>query len=348
MKLAFQSILCLTVAACAVMKADMRPAAMHLPGNASRFAGDTLILAVSNRPRTASLTNEIRSAILITMRAAFPSAIVLDSLGDSIGSARRVRITANIVQYGPFWARDHWVGRVGIDLFVYDHRVTSRNRLIAFIRASSRSPRLQLRGPKTPGDVTRAAFDSANMAVIAFLDSVGDPGASAKLRQTAAVSEEEYAPYFTSPAVSSLSGLALVTIADGTVRRAVRQPVTLDPVTPSARRWYEVSGMESGTTFWDPELARATGGAIESSSPDDLFQRARRTTVTDAKGQFTFSDLASGTYLVRARVEWDSPVPGDGARAIRPQRSVVASVVTIGDGERKQITVSDTGNAFHR
>jgi hypothetical protein len=330
--------LCLTIAACTnLMPVNMKPVAIQVAGKSSRFVGDTLILAVFNRSTTPSVSNEVRSAIAGTMRAAFPAAVVLESLVDTLSSPRRVFISASLVRYNPSFGgfRGSWTGHAGIDVFVYDHRVSPGIRFVDLIRRSSPPSSLfSMGGNKAMGDVSRAAFDSANKAMVAFLDSVDDPSTRETLRSTAGVSEAEYASYLAPTGNASLAGRGFVTDG-GREQPAAGQPVTLDPATSSARRWYERFGMVCNT--FD-----------SSASPDDLFRRTRRTTVTDADGNFTFSGLPPGTYFVRTRVLWDAPEPTDGLHKITQQYAFVSSAVTVTEGEQRQIALSQTGNAYLR
>jgi hypothetical protein len=329
--------LCLTIAACTnLMPVNMKPVAIQVAGKSSRFVGDTLILAVFNRSTTPSVSNEVRSAIAGTMRAAFPATVVLESLADTAPAPRRVVITATLVRYGPSWRGGirGWTGHTGLDVFVFDHRVSPGSRFVDLIRTSSSSSVFSAGGNKTMGDVSRASFDSANVAMVAFLASLDDPRTRETLRLTAGVSDAEYASYLALTGSASLAGRGFVTDG-GREQPAAGQPVTLDPATSSARRWYERFGMVCNT--FD-----------SSASPDDLFRRTRRTTVTDADGNFTFSGLPPGTYFVRTRVLWDAPEPTDGLHKITQQYAFVSSAVTVTEGEQRQIALSQTGNAYLR
>jgi hypothetical protein len=291
-----------------------------------------LILTVSNR--TGSLHGPaFQSSLATTMRTAFPAAVILESTEDTM-APRRVFVTATIVDYGPSWEGGRWIGHTGIDLLVFDHRVSAGRRLESFIRTSSTSG-LFNRGNKTIGDVSRASFDSATSAVVAFLDSLDDPRSRETLQSTAEVGEAEYAPYLASTGNASLAGRAFISSEGGKENVAKSQPVTLDPATSSARRWYQQFGMACNA--FDP-----------SSSPDDLFRRTHRETVTDAAGNFTFTNVPPGTYFVRTRVLWDAPDPNDLFHTITKQYALVSSAVTLKEGEQKQIALSQTGNAYKR
>jgi hypothetical protein len=323
---------CFTLASCSnLMPPNMEPVAIQLAARSSRFVGDTLILSVVDRTQEPLRGAAFQSALATTMRAAFPAAVVSESLVDTAPAPRRVFVTANIVRYGASYQRDRWVGDTWIDIFVFDHRVSPGSRLVSFIRTSDTSGVFHW-GNKTIGDVSRASFDNANAALVAFLDSVGDPRSRELLRSTAEVSEAEYAPFLAATGKSSLSGQASIITKGGSVHPAASEPVTLDPATSSSRRWYERAGMD-----WT---------AFDSGSPDSLFWRTRRTTMTDSHGQFAFSGLQPGTYIVRARVDWDAPDPNDLFHTVRPFSAVVASIVRIEEGVQKQITVNQTGNAF--
>jgi hypothetical protein len=316
------------------MPSNMDPVAIVVPPKPSRFVGDTLILAVIDRTEPPLPGVAFQSSLATTMRAAFPAAGVLQSLQDTAPAPRRVFVTATIVRYGPSWSGGRWIGHTGIDVFVFDHRVPPGSRLVNFIRASSTSGRFHA-GNKTIGDVSRASFDTASKAFIAFLDSVDDPRTRDALRSTMGVSEAEYASYLAPTGKATLTGKAFVTTEEGREHPAAAQPVTLDPATSSARRWYDQFGMVCNT--FDV-----------SASPDDLFRRARRKTVTDQDGSFNFSGLPPGTYFVRTLVLWMGPEPRDGLHTITEQYAFVSSVVTVKEGELTGVALSQTGNAYVR
>jgi hypothetical protein len=333
MKSILRLAMCLTLASCAnLAPPNMDPIPIQLPPSSSRFVRDTLILTVSSS--TGSLHGHpFQSSLASTMRTAFPAAVILESTEDTT-APRRVFITATIVGYGPSWEDGRWIGHTGIDLLVFDHRVSAGRHLESFIRTSSSSGLLN-RGNKTIGDVSRASFDSASRAVVAFLDSLDDPRSRETLRSTAEVSEAEYAPYFASTGNASLAGRAFISSKGGKENFAKGQPVALDPATSSARRWYQQFGMACDA--FDP-----------SASPDDLFRRAHRETVTDAGGNFTFTGVPPGTYFVQTRVLWDAPDPNDLFHTITKQYALVSSTVALKEGEQKQIALSQTGNAYKR
>jgi hypothetical protein len=323
---------CLTLASCAnLTPPNMDPVAIQVPARFSRFVGDTLVLSVVDQTEGPLRGAAAQSALATTMRAAFPAAVVSEPLVDIAPAPRRVFVTVSIERYGASYQSGRWVGHTGIDIFVFDHRVSLGSRLVSLIRTSVTSGVFHW-GNKTIGDVSRASFDKANAALVAFLDSVGDPRSRELLRSTAEVSEAEYAPFLAATGNASLTGRASITADEGTQHPSTGQPVTLDPATSSSRRWYERAGMD-----WT---------VFNSGSPDDLFRRTRRTTITDSHGQFAFSGLQPGTYIVRVRVDWDAPDPNDIFHTVRPFSGVVASIVRIEEGGQKQITVNQTGNAF--
>lgn len=334
MKSILRLAMCLSLASCAnLAPPNMDPVAIQLPPSSSRFVRDTLILTVSNRTGSPH-GPAFQSSLATTMRRAFPAAVILESTDDTTAAPRRVFIAATIVGYGASWEDGRWIGNTGIDLLVFDHRVSPGRRLESLIRTSSSSG-LFNRGNKTIGDVSRASFDSATRAVAAFLDSLDDPRSRETLQSTAEVSEAEYAPYLATTGNASLAGRAFISSEGGKENFAAGQPVTLDPATSSARRWYQQFGMACDA--FDP-----------SASPDDLFRRTHRETVTDAAGNFTFTNVPPGTYFVRTRVLWDAPDPNDLFHTITKQYALVSSAVTLKEGAEKQIVLSQTGNAYKR
>lgn len=293
---------CAALAGCAnLMPANMQPGVIQASGDASRFAGDTLMITVANRSESPSVSADVfRSAIAGSIRSAFPAAIVLESPTDTAIVPPRVSVAMTLMRYGPSKPRARWIGHTEIDVFVHD---------------------------------PRASFDSATMALICFLEALDDPN-SREFRSMSEVSELEYARFLGAAGKSSLTGRAFVREA-GKAHAAAGQPVTLDPATSSARRWYD-------------RLAMVCGSFDSSASPDDLFLRTRRATVTDSSGNFSFTQLPPGTYFVRTRVLWDAPEPTDGARRIAQQFALLGSTVTLAEGELQHVSLSETGNAYLR
>ncbi|MGK2933980.1 MAG: hypothetical protein ACSLFE_01895 [Gemmatimonadaceae bacterium] len=327
--------LCAALSACVnLMPANMQPGVIPVAGDPSRFAGDTLMVTVVNRSESPSVSDDVfRSAIAGSVRSAFPAAVVLETPTDTASIPPRISVAVTLMRYGPSKPRSRWIGHTEIDVFVHDRRASPGSRFVDQIRTSSESSVFH-NGNKTIGDMSRASFDSATMALIRFLGSLDDPNSRDELRSTAEVSELEYARFLGAAGKSSLTGRAFVR-EGGTDHAAAGQPVTLDPATSSARRWYDRLGM-------------VCGSFDSSVSPDDLFLRTRRTTVTDANGNFRFTQLPPGTYFVRARVLWDAPEPTDGARQIAQQFALLGSTVTLEEGERQHISLTETGNAYLR
>lgn len=102
--------------------------------------------------------------------------------------------------------------------------------------------------------------------------------------------EAEYLP-FLSRGSASLRGQAFLTQAGGRVVTAAGRTVTLDPATTVGREWWQKAGK-----LWVHRT---------QIPPSAAFAKARRTTVADADGRFTFRDLPAGAYYLRTEVTWE-------------------------------------------
>lgn len=115
----------------------------------------------------------------------------------------------------------------------------------------------------------------------------------------------------------AVSGQAFLTMAEGEVRLAAGRPVTLDPATTFARRWFGRLGAD---------VVRFQAPAMHQE-----FNAARRMTVADAEGRFWFSGLRPGTYLLRSTVSWKSDADSVA------QGGVVAGLVTVVEGAPNEV-----------
>lgn len=105
----------------------------------------------------------------------------------------------------------------------------------------------------------------------------------------------EYAP-FSDAGTGTISGQAFLTQKGGGIVVAAGQVVTLDPVTPTSIEWWK----KAGTNYEFRELIH----------PSTSFQKARKTTIADGSGKFTFNNLATGKYFVRTILTWEVPFYG--------------------------------------
>ncbi len=105
----------------------------------------------------------------------------------------------------------------------------------------------------------------------------------------------EYAPYLTA-GTGSLTGQAFLTQKGGGVVPAAGQPVTLDPVTSTSIEWWQKAGTQFKVRDFTP--------------PSGSFQTARKTTIADGAGKFSFGTLPAGKYFVRTILTWEVPYWG--------------------------------------
>ena len=121
---------------------------------------------------------------------------------------------------------------------------------------------------------------------------------------------------------ATLAGQAFRTQRGGGVVKAAGRTITLDPATTIGNEWWGKAGKH-----WVHR---------DESPPSPGFQKARRTTVADAEGRFTFSSLPAGKYYVRTEVTWElggfNPLQG----------GLVGQIVEIGDGQKRDVVLNQS------
>ena len=130
--------------------------------------------------------------------------------------------------------------------------------------------------------------------------------------------EAEYAPYL-GAGTAEIAGQAFLSQKGGGTIKAAGRTVTLDPVTEVSLKWWYQAGK-----VW---------AYRHTTPPSANFKAARRTTVADADGRFTFSGLPEGSYFVRTEVTWDVPYHG-------VQGGIVSASVQVKAGEKKQAIIN--------
>lgn len=149
---------------------------------------------------------------------------------------------------------------------------------------------------------------SVSILAVAVLGCATAPAPAPAPRPIAAsVDPAEYAQ-FMQPGQHSVQGQAFLVQRGGDVVRGAGREVTLDPLTPYAMEWFVRFG--------------ADARRFDHMPPAPEFAKARRTTVADADGKFSFQDLPAGAYLVRSTVTWETGYSRQGG--------VVADTVTVG------------------
>lgn len=146
--------------------------------------------------------------------------------------------------------------------------------------------------------------------------------APSPLTMKTSASATDYAPY-TQPGTASLHGQAFLTTRGGDVKLGAGRPVTIDPATPYALEWHaQVAG----------DVSR-----FNQLPPDSLFRKAHRAATIDAQGNFRFTALPPGKYIVRSTVTWEAPTAGYG---LSMQGGVVADTITLVAGEQRELILN--------
>ena len=137
--------------------------------------------------------------------------------------------------------------------------------------------------------------------------------------------DSDYSGFFTGGS-ATIKGQAFLRTRGGEVRLGAGSTATLDPATPTATDWFGQVGNIASRFSELPAEPR--------------FVKARRTTVIDAQGNFQFSGLAPGRYIVRSIVTWE--VAGE------DQGGLVADTVNLAPGETKSLILHDVVSEYTR
>ncbi|EGY53163.1 hypothetical protein HMPREF9371_0654 [Neisseria shayeganii 871] len=103
--------------------------------------------------------------------------------------------------------------------------------------------------------------------------------------------------------------------------RAAGETVTLDPATTIGTEWWRKAGIYYVHRNQVP--------------PSPGFSEARRTTVADADGNFTFENLPAGKYYVRTKVTWE--IGG----YFPTQGGLVGKMVEVKDNEPTRVILNE-------
>ncbi|OQY13703.1 MAG: hypothetical protein B6I31_00730 [Desulfobacteraceae bacterium 4572_19] len=128
--------------------------------------------------------------------------------------------------------------------------------------------------------------------------------------------DAEYEPYLIS-GTGGITGQAFLTHQESGVVKAAGRTVTLDPATTLGSEWWNKSGK-----FWDTV-----------TPPSPTFHKARKSTITDVEGRFSFNNLAAGEYFIRTMVTWimnDDDMRG----------GVIGKLVEVRDGEVTEVILN--------
>lgn len=135
--------------------------------------------------------------------------------------------------------------------------------------------------------------------------------------------------WFNSTGTGSITGQAFFQTRGGQPRTCAGLEVSLQPHSPYGdERLRAIYGnTESGFT---PALA----ARVEFSPDDATYHQIRKTTVCDAQGNFSFTGLPAGKYVVTSAIAWT--VPG----GYTPDGGALLRSVDLSDGESKRIILT--------
>jgi hypothetical protein len=330
----------------------MVPDAVVVSPKPATLAGDTLRVRIVDRRVDRRGIDSTPAVIVSALRQAYPQAIIRQLPDTEAGGATPNAVTLQLglvahrvtPQTTPGQFSGQWVAEAELTAFLTDRRGGDSASYASEIKRRDTRPY----GATDQGALhaARQAFANAVSALVAFVDSATHSDRArervaraeaarleaATIRREIEAAPQEYAPYLVTTGTASIAGQAFLTTRGGDVKRAAGRSVTLDPVTAVSRRWYH-------------RVGQSIEGFAQVPQPETIFRAARRVTVADADGRFQFNNLPAGTYILRTLVTWEAPTGGSG---LSMQGGVVSEVVTLRDGERQEVILSQTGNALLR
>jgi hypothetical protein len=126
----------------------------------------------------------------------------------------------------------------------------------------------------------------------------------------------EYAPYLRR-GTGKVMGQAFIKAANGQVKYAAGNKVSIRPVTSANAEWY--ASLFSGKTL--------------APSPDSRIAQGAQIVVADAEGRFVFSGLPTGRYYLATAIFWLLP-------SGYPEGGILAGVVEVKDGQTTPVILS--------
>ncbi len=124
---------------------------------------------------------------------------------------------------------------------------------------------------------------------------------------------------------ASISGQAFVRTADGKIHPARNSKVTLVPATAYAQE--RINAIYNGK--------RGANRVVKFPNADPRYHYFTRKTTADAKGNFSFVDIAGGDYYITTNVVW-------GGRNGKAQSLIER--VTVNDNGKVKVTLSGSAS----
>lgn len=303
------------LAGCVPQQSPVVAVAMPLPGV---LVAETLFISVV-RLDEVRVDSAVLADVSETLSASFPHATVRSLPPFDEYSATPGQLRARIVvQESVSFSGGRWSSSAILSLLVIDWRFESPS--IAEVVAFASASRFNTWGYQSRDDAQRAALSAAVTKLVGDIALVArrEHGQSVPLVLSSAPAD--YIG-FGAQGTGSVAGQAFLTTRGGDVKLGAGRAVTLDPLTPFARAWYQRAG------------SRING--FDVSPPDSLFVINRREVVSDAEGRFQFKNVPTGQYLLRSSVTWE--IPGQPL-----QGGVVATLVSIGANDSVAVVLSRT------
>lgn len=193
--------------------------------------------------------------------------------------------------------------------------VTGSPRFLTTAPVATTAAKHNWKGQGSGRDALNDVVKQAAATLAGMVTAEAPPMTTLAMRDSSA-----YTPYLLS-GTATITGQAFLMTRGGDSKRAAGQDVFLDPVTDYLRSFQSQLGNDV-----------LVGTLVPG---DSLFLRARRTTVADADGRFTFRELPAGTYLLSTRVLWEAPTGG----GLSLEGGIIAETVRLLDGERREVIV---------
>lgn len=183
--------------------------------------------------------------------------------------------------------------------------------------------------PNQQGNVMKKASILAAALALSGCASLAPP-APRSVQLTTTFNKEDVA-WFEVKGTGTISGQSFFQTRGGQPRTCAGLEVALLP-----RSNYADERLRAIYGSSDKGYATAAATRIEFTPNDQSYVQTQKTTVCDAQGNFIFSDLPAGSYIITSAVMWSIP----GQEYMPPQGGVLMQGVNLAEGETKRVILT--------
>lgn len=306
------------VAGCAAPRLDVSTAVVPMP---DALAAETLFVSIASFAEEAAYAALLKPGFAEVLSGSFPRTTIqwVPKFDEYSASPKYLSALITVLSDSLSFTVNTYTANVTLSLLLIDRRP---QRLLSITQTVAHASDSRLNWGRASGKAsTSAALSDALKQIVRdiALAARGGHASTAPLLLSSAPED-----YVTPGAlgVGSIAGQAFLTTRGGDVKVGAGRIVTLDPLTPFSRSWYERVGR------------RVIG--FEVSPPDQLFATHRRVTISDGEGRFQFKNVPAGRYLLRSVVTWET-----GGQSGQ-QGGVIATLVSVSANDSLTVVVSNT------